>query len=254
MSEPKDRTIDIADTDRIESARELLSNAAQLVSFTGAGLSAESGIATFRDAQTGLWAKFDPMKLASADGFARDPELVSSWYQDRRRAMAQARPNAAHRALAERADLHHITQNIDDLLVRAGADPARVVSLHGTMTRDRCHGTCGYEVTIDMHDPPGLRTCPTCGEHLRPAVVWFGEMLPMEAWTEAERLCLGCDVLLVVGTSAVVYPAAGLIALAKDAGAQVIVVNTQPSDASALADVELIGRAGEVLPALLSSK
>ncbi len=237
----------------LEAARSLLAGSAGTVSFSGAGLSAESGIATFRDAQTGLWARFDPMTLASAEGFARDPGLVTEWYRDRRRAIARAAPNPAHRALAAREEIEHITQNIDDLLLRAGADPARIVSLHGTMTRDRCHRHCGYEEEVDMRDPPGVRPCPQCGEKLRPSVVWFGEMLPAEAWEKADWLCRSCEVLLVIGTSAVVYPAAALISVAHDAGAKIIVVNTQPSDASALADVEIIGRAGEIVPKLLQS-
>ena len=237
----------------LDTARRMLREAHTIISFSGAGLSAESGIATFRDAQSGLWSKFDPMTLASADGFQDDPELVTRWYQDRRRAMAVAQPNPAHRALAGRPDLYHITQNIDDLLNRAGIAEDRIIQLHGTMNRDRCHGSCGYEEMIDMAEPPGLRTCPAgCGAWLRPSVVWFGEMLPTEAWTTAQRWCTDCDLLLVVGTSAVVYPAAGLIALAREAGARIIIVNTMPSDASALADVELLGRAGDILPQLLA--
>ena len=221
-----------------------------MVSFSGAGLSAESGVPTFRDAQmSGLWAKHDPMRLASPQGFADDPQLVSEWYSHRRRAIAEAQPNSAHIALARHSEMIHVTQNVDDLLHRAGAQ--RVIQLHGTIATDRCHASCGYEEPIDLSDPPNLRNCPECGSQMRPAVVWFGEALPSSAWTDAEQACRGCEVLLVIGTGAVVYPAAGLIGLAKSAGARIIIVNTHQSDASVLADVELLGKASEVLPTLL---
>ncbi|MCH8259977.1 MAG: NAD-dependent deacylase [Planctomycetes bacterium] len=234
----------------IDQARRILHEASRVVSFSGAGLSAESGVPTFRDAQTGgLWAKHDPMRLASPQGFADDPELVSQWYAHRRRAIAEAQPNGAHIALARHPEMIHVTQNVDDLLHRAGAK--QVIQLHGTIAADRCHASCGYEEAVDMTDPPGLRHCPDCGDQLRPAVVWFGEALPSSAWLDAEQACRDCDVLLVIGTSAVVYPAAGLIGLAKSAGAKIVIVNTQASDASSLADVELLGNASEVVPALL---
>ncbi len=222
-----------------------------MVSFSGAGLSAESGVPTFRDAQTGgLWAKHDPMRLASPQGFADDPELVSEWYAHRRRAIADAQPNGAHIALARHSEMIHVTQNVDNLLQRAGAP--HVVQLHGTIAHDRCNGDCGFREAVDMTNPPALRTCPQCGAQLRPAVVWFGEALPRDAWAEAERACVACEVLLVIGTSAVVYPAAGLIGLAKSAAAKIIIVNMQTSEASHLADYELLGNASEVVPAILS--
>lgn len=237
----------------IELAREILEGAYAITSFSGAGLSAESGVPTFRDAQSGgegaLWEKFDPMTLASPEGFGRDPEMVMDWYGWRRRAIAQAKPNPAHRALAARDDITHVTQNVDDLLEQSGA--ANVIHLHGSIARDRCHELCGFDEAIDLTDPPALRSCPQCGAPVRPGVVWFGEALPADAWSRAEQACTECDVMLVVGTSAAVYPAAGLIALARGCGARIIIVNTQPSDASDLADAELLGPAGEVLPALL---
>ncbi len=232
----------------IESARRIIQQAQRVVSFSGAGLSAESGVGTFRDAG-GLWAKFDPVQLASPQGFAEDPELVISWYAERRRRMAEARPNPAHAALAARPDVVHVTQNVDDLLERAGA--RAVIHLHGTIGIDRCNRGCGHRETIDMADPPLLRACPECGDRMRPDVVWFGEMLPAEAWKAAERACGESDVLLVIGTSAVVYPAAGLIGLARSIGSRIIIVNTAQSEASRLADVELLGKAGEIVPKLL---
>jgi len=234
----------------IEQARRIIAQVSRVVSFSGAGLSAESGIPTFRDAQTGgLWEKHDPMRLASPQGFAADPQLVSEWYAHRRRAIAEAQPNGAHLALSRRSNMIHVTQNVDDLLHRAGTE--HVIQLHGTIAHDRCNGDCGFREAVDMTDPPALRSCPQCGDQLRPAVVWFGEALPSDAWEEAERVCSECEVLLVIGTSAAVYPAAGLIGLAKSAGAKIIIVNTQSSDASSLADVELLGKASEVVPALL---
>jgi len=235
-----------------DAARRMLADGRRVVSFSGAGLSAESGVGTFRDAPDGMWAKYDPVRLASPEGFAADPRLVIDWYAARRRTVGNAQPNPAHVALAGRGDIVHVTQNVDDLLIRAGA--REVIPLHGSIGFDRCHGGCGHEQRVDMTDPPGLRDCPDCGAPLRPAVVWFGEAMPPEAWDNAERACRECDVLLVIGTSAVVYPAAGLIGVAKAAGAGIIVVNTQPSDASPLADIELLGLAGEIVPKLLAHK
>jgi len=233
----------------IDAARRMLADGRRVVSFSGAGLSAESGVGTFRDAPDGMWANYDPARLASPEGFAADPKLVIDWYAARRRTVGDAQPNPAHLALAGRGDILHVTQNVDDLLTRAGADG--VISLHGSIDFDRCHAGCGHEERVDMTDPPGLRDCPACGAPLRPAVVWFGEPLPSSDWLDAEQACRDCDVLLVIGTSAVVYPAAGLIGLAKSAGAGIIIVNTHQSDASGLADVELLGKASEVVPALL---
>ncbi len=233
----------------IEEARRILAGARRIVSFSGAGLSAESGVPTFRDPQTGgMWAKYDPMVLASPEGFAADPEMVIDWYALRRRTVAAAMPNAAHAALARRPDMVHVTQNVDDLLERAGAE--RVIRLHGELAADRCHGPCGYREAIDLARPPGLRDCPCCGSRLRPDVVWFGEPVPSEAWQAATEACSECEALLVVGTSAAVYPAAGLIGLARAGGAAIVVVNTQRSAASGLADVELLGKASAVVPAL----
>ena len=165
--------------------------------------------------------------------------------------MAAVEPNPAHRALAGRPDIINVTQNIDDLLHRAGAE--NVIQLHGSMKVDRCNAaSCRYREDIDIADPPALRHCPMCGDWMRPDVVWFGEMLPTAAWAAAEDCCRSCDVLLVIGTSAAVYPAAGLIQLAKYGGAKIIIVNTEPSAAASLADVELIDNAGELLPQLLA--
>lgn len=238
--------------DMLERARWILHQARNVTCFSGAGLSAESGISTFRDTEThALWSRFDPMKLASPEGFAEDPARVIDWYNWRRQTLAQAQPNAGHRALAQQPALIQITQNVDNLLERAGCSPQQVIHLHGDITLDRCNDHCGYRETIDLQKPPPLRRCPRCAGWLRPAVVWFSESLPQKEWQRAETLACYSDCLLVVGTSASVYPAAGLIHQARQNGAHIIVVNTQRSDASPLADLELIGPSGHWLPLLL---
>ncbi len=233
----------------IDTTRALLLAAQRPVVFSGAGLSAESGIPTFRDARTGLWAKYDPAELASPGGFAADPELVVEWYNWRRRTVAAAEPNAAHRAVA---GITQITQNVDDLLERAGS--RQVLHLHGSLTRDRCHRECGYREDVDLADPPSLRRCPRCDAPMRPDVVWFGEQLPDETWRRAQLLAASADVFLVIGTSATVYPAAGLIDAAASSGSPVIVVDRTAGRAGSLADVELIGPAGELVPELLKGR
>jgi NAD-dependent deacetylase len=234
----------------LEHARALVAEAGRVATFTGAGLSAESGIATFRDPTTGYWARYDPAELASPVGFAADPELVIDWYNHRRRTLAAAEPNAAHRSLAECADLIHVTQNVDDLLERAGA--RRVLHLHGSIGLDRCDRACGYEERIDLAAPPGLRPCPFCGAPIRPAVVWFGETLQEAVWNASVEAISRADLLLVIGTSGVVYPAAGLIDHARSTGAAVVVVNAEPIRSPA--DVVLIGSAVEFVPEILAGR
>lgn len=228
--------------------------------FSGAGLSAESGVPTFRgNSDHALWSQFNPMELASAAGFEATPERVIEWYNWRRSTLAHARPNAAHAALARHPRLVEITQNVDDLLERAGVPASAVLHLHGTIGRDRCNGSCGYEEAIDLKHPPPLRRCPRCGEYLRPAVVWFGEALPVGVWNEAQRICSALDCLLVVGTSAAVYPAASLIEDAAAAGSTVISINTEPLGTSGALGtfgakhIELVGTASALLPELLEA-
>ncbi|HVZ37311.1 MAG TPA: Sir2 family NAD-dependent protein deacetylase, partial [Polyangiaceae bacterium] len=234
------------------AARTLLARSHRTAVFSGAGLSAESGIPTFRGhTDDALWSRFDPQELASVEGFAANPERVIAWYNWRRGKLAHAQPNAAHMALAAQPQLVQITQNVDDLLERAGVAAARILHLHGTLGRDRCHAGCGYQEPVDLAHPPPLRPCPRCGAPLRPAVVWFGEMLPQRVWSEAQRICASVNCLLVVGTSSAVYPAAGLIEVAAAAGATVISVNTEPAGAFGPKHIELIGPASEVVPALL---
>jgi NAD-dependent deacetylase len=237
----------------LDTARQWLSPDRQIVCFSGAGLSAESGISTFRDTEThALWSRYDPMQMASQAGFADAPERVMDWYAWRRERLAAAAPNPGHRALAGRPDIVHVTQNVDDLLERAGVPAAAIHHVHGSLLRDHCNALCGHRETVDLSAAAGHRRCPSCGDVMRPSVVWFGESLPEAVWTAAETACAACDTLLVVGTSAVVYPAAGLIRLARRRGARIIIVNTQASEASALADIELTGPSGEWLPRLLA--
>jgi NAD-dependent deacetylase len=231
---------------------DALRDAELIAALTGAGISAESGIATFRDAQDGLWTRFDPRELATPAAFARNPKRVWDWYAWRRERVAAARPNPGHLALAElerRApEFVLITQNVDGLHQRAGS--RNVVELHGNIGRVKCsrEGTCVERWETQGDEVP---RCPNCGALLRPDVVWFEELLPAEALAKAEDAVRRCDVLLVVGTSAEVYPAAALPAEASASGATVVEVNPDPTPLSRRADYLLTGPAGEVLPALL---
>jgi len=222
---------------------------------TGAGVSAESGVPTFRDAQTGLWAEFDPLELATPAAFARNPRRVWDWYAMRRDMVGRVAPNPAHVALADLEkripEFLLVTQNVDGLHQRAGS--RRVVELHGNITRVRCsrEGTPVFRWSDDDVDAPPR--CASCGAFLRPDVVWFEEMLPADALGAAEDAASRCDVLLVVGTSAEVYPAAALPILARRRGALVVEVNTETTPLSAQADYALRGPAGVVLPALVAA-
>jgi NAD-dependent deacetylase len=236
----------------LSAARAILKEADCIAAFSGAGLSAESGIATFRDTETdALWSRFDPMELASLQGFGANPGRVIDWYCWRRENLAKAKPNPAHVALAQQPSLIHITQNVDDLSERAGASEQNILHVHGTITKDHCLAECGYTEKIDLASPPALRRCPQCDSFMRPSVVWFGEGMPADVWTRAEAVCRRADCLLVIGTSAVVYPAAGLIEAVHAHRGRIIVINTNPSEASNLATVELTGPAGDIVPRLL---
>lgn len=242
--------------DPVEAAREMLAAACSCVVLTGAGMSAESGVPTFRDAQTGEWSKFDPMQLASRAGFAADPPFVWRWYETRRRRVENVTPNAGHVALVglERrfSPFAVITQNVDGLHARAGSH--RVLELHGNITHTKCFGDCGFRIDTLPAVPAGRPPpCPRCGQWLRPDVVWFGEMLDPAVLEEAERLAGRCDVMLVVGTSGMVYPAAGLPELTKRQGGHVVVVNPHPSDLDPLADVLVPDTAARALPRLFAA-
>ncbi len=238
----------------LQEAAAPLARAKSILCVTGAGVSAESGIATFRDAQTGLWSNFDPQALASQTGFAADPGLVWRWYMDRLQAVEAAKPNAGHRALAaieaRTAAFTLITQNVDDLHERAGSQ--RVYHIHGRINRFRCN-RCARAYSPRQSErahaePP---RCTACDDQIRPDVVWFGENLPARvldvAWRAAER----ADVVLVVGTSGVVYPAAEIPLVAQQQGAMLIDVNPECTPISEQADLFLSGSSGDILPQLL---
>jgi len=234
---------------------------ARLVVFTGAGVSAESGLATFRGVG-GLWADFDPVTLATPEAFARHPKRVWDWYVARYVGVRDSEPNAAHRAIARLEtvfpSLLVVTQNIDRMHQRAGS--RRVLELHGNIWNARCNA-CGREVDmatlVDLADPgaPGdprghSPRCG-CGGRMRPSVVWFGERLPEAAFEEAAEAAAASDLFITVGTSATVYPAAGLIELAADRGAFVIEVNREATPLSHLAGRVVREPAGEALPRLV---
>jgi NAD-dependent deacetylase len=237
-------------TASLDKARSLLQQASKLTVLTGAGISAESGVPTFRG-PAGLWKQFRPEDLATPEAFARNPNLIWEWYDWRRGLLAKVQPNAGHRALAE-LEQHIpqftlITQNVDGLHQRAGAKSA--LEIHGSIWKLRC--TECHREWLDRSVPLKVPPHCECGFLARPGVVWFGESLPIAIWAAAERATAACDVLIVVGTSALVYPAAGLIGLAKSAGAKVIEVNLEPTPVSALVDCRVSGPAGHVLPELL---
>lgn len=232
---------------------EALRKAERMVFFTGAGVSAESGLPTFRDAQTGLWAQYRPQDLATPEAFARDPEMVWRWYQWRRRVHADVAPNPAHRAIAAfEARLPQtalVTQNVDRLHEMAGS-PAPI-HLHGSVFRNKC-ARCGVampEVPNDLETPP---RCEVCGGLCRPDIVWFGEGLPEAPWKTAVAAAVAAEVVVSVGTSATVHPAARIPVLAREAGALVVQVNPEPTPLDKIA-LNLRGAAGSVLPALLKA-
>lgn len=240
----------------IRRAAEILARSRCLVVFTGAGISKESGIPTFREAQEGLWAHYDPSELATVEGFRRNPRRVWEWYTYRFGRIEQVTPNPGHRAIAalERylPRVIVITQNIDDLHRAAGSSD--VIELHGNWRYYKClSGHTGFTRAdfADQTDVPPR--CPRCGALLRPDVVWFGEMLPAEAIERAFAESSACDAMLVVGTSGLVQPAASLPLYAHRAGRPVIEVNPNPSDITPLADIFLQGPAGQILPKVVDT-
>ena len=241
----------------LRRAARILAGAERVVVSSGAGMSKESGIPTFRDAMEGLWSNFDPQALATEAGFRADPRRVWSWYAWRRERVGDARPNPGHRALTEMEALVPglvvITQNIDGLHTEAGSTD--VVELHGNIRRVKClahgHPYAGplppYAEGEEQDPPP----CPECGSPLRPDVVWFGEMLPEDAVSRAWAVAERAEALLLIGTSGTVWPAAELPLVARRHGALIVEVNPEPSDLTHVADVFLAGPAGQVLPQLL---
>lgn len=236
----------------LDQAAHILMHAEHIVAFTGAGVSAESGLRTFRDAN-GLWEGHRPEDVATPEAFDADPAMVWRFYNARRAALWQVKPNPGHHALVElertAACFDLVTQNVDRLHQRAGSK--YVTELHGNLEEVRCT-VCG-DVTIRANENLAeLPKCPHCTGLLRPAVVWFGEQLPVPALSAAQRAASVCDVMLIVGTSAVVYPAAGLAHLAHAKKSTIIEINPTQTDASHLATINLFGKSGEVLPAILA--
>ena len=238
-----------------------LAEAERVAVLTGAGVSAESGVPTFRDESGGLWEKFSPQELANVEAFLDNPELVQGWYAHRREVVTGTEPNPAHRALANLEALVAedggsfllATQNVDDLHRQAGSQ--NVVELHGNITRSYCID-CGREASEEEMRPDGNgdgAACPACGGLLRPDVVWFGERLPEGAMEQAHQAAAACDVFLSVGTSAVVYPAAGLPLAAAERGAYTAEVNPERSAVAGELDEVILEKAGEVLPPLVEA-
>lgn len=242
----------------IEQAREILAKANHIEVFTGAGMSADSGIATYRDAVTGLWENVDPQAMASIDAWRIDPETMFAWYLWRAHLAQQAEPNAGHIAIAEAAKRKRVTvttQNIDNLHERAGSE--EVAHLHGSLFDFRC-ADCGtpYDDPIDIprEQVPAITPpeCPLCGGLIRPGVVWFGEALPEHEWQLAEERMKTADAVLIVGTSGVVYPAAGLPLMAHAREIPIVEVTPMRTDLSHLATAVVEDTAANALPQLLA--
>ncbi|MCX6356768.1 MAG: NAD-dependent deacylase [Candidatus Aureabacteria bacterium] len=233
-----------------------LARAKCVVVFTGAGVSAESGIPTFRDAMSGLWARFDPMQLATPEAFMRDPVMVSRWYDERRLNCAACTPNPGHRALvlmeerlvAAGSEFTLLTQNVDRLHQAAGS--RNVLELHGSIWEWRC---CACGARREERGGPLGEYPPrcACGGIRRPGVVWFGEQLPGAVCAAADRALGECDLFFSIGTSAVVQPAAGFIHTAKKRGARTVEINRDPTPVSDLVDWSVMGKSGEILPELV---
>jgi NAD-dependent deacetylase len=245
----------------MDVAAQALREAQAVVVFTGAGMSAESGVPTFRDALTGLWERFDATELATPEAFARDPDLVWGWYEWRRAMVMRARPNPGHVAVATIAAQAPgcvlVTQNVDDLHERAGSRPP--IRLHGSLFAPRCSGCATAAVMGELADQPAEGgpvpppRCENCGARIRPGVVWFGEALPEASLVDAVAAARTCDLLITVGTSGVVYPAAEIPRLAARSGATVVQINPQRTPLDEVATVNLPGTAASVLPALVDA-
>lgn len=222
----------------------------KVVVLTGAGVSAESGIATFRDKSTGLWAKFNPKELANFTAFLHDPNLVWQWYQFRKETIQSVRPNPGHYALVDLQtlfpDFSLITQNIDNLHQRAGS--TSVLELHGNIERNYCIKCGAFKSGITTLPPH----CDVCGGLVRPDVVWFGEALPAGVLENAFRKTSDCTIFMVIGTSAEVYPAAGLPFEAARDGKVVVVINPEETPVSTLSRYHVFARSGEYLPLLVN--
>ena len=238
-----------------EKLIQTLRTAQRVVVLTGAGTSAESGVPTFREAQTGLWARYDPQELATPEAFQKNPRLVWEWYTWRRELVAKAQPNPGQLALVQMQahipEFMIITQNVDGLHQRAGSKP--VIELHGNITRTKC-ALCNKIVdnwpTTDEEVPPH---CPHCDGLLRPDVVWFGESLPEEAFSQAMTAVMQSDLVFSLGTSSLVYPAAALPYQALEHGTKLIEINPNNTPLTPHVHFALSGQVGQILPMLVNS-
>jgi len=232
----------------------VLASATRVVALTGAGASQESGLRTFRDAQTGLWAQYKPEDLASPEAFARDPKLIWDWYAWRREAVKGVRPNPGHYALVEMEKriptFALITQNVDGLHRFAGSQ--NVLELHGNIQKVRC-SECRKFTEIWGDDTESVPTCAVCGGMLRPDVVWFGEALPRPVLEAAVTAARDCQVYFSIGTSGVVQPAASLAHAARNNGSIVIEINAEPTPLTPKVDFAFHGKSGEILPELMKA-
>ena len=236
----------------IDAVAEALRQAEHVCVLTGAGVSAESGVPTFREAQAGLWEQYDPTELATAEAFLRDPELVWRWYHWRRELVANATPNPAHIALSHLAmlvpRLTLVTQNVDGLHQRGGSKD--VIEFHGNLFEDRCFVEGNR---VDPGSKDSVPRCPECGGLVRPGVVWFGEAIPESALEGAFAAAADCDVFLSVGTSSLVFPAAGLVEIALRKGSKAIEINPNPTGNAAAFHHVVAAEAGVALPKIVDS-
>lgn len=231
-----------------------LKQAQYVVAFTGAGVSAESGVPTFRG-DDGLWKKFKPEELANFNAFIRNPDLVWEWYKYRKQLIHSVQPNAGHYALAEMETMFSkfavITQNIDNLHRRAGSKT--VYELHGNIDRNYCIDCGTYFSDVEIESQSGAPHCKKCNGHIRPDVVWFGELLPASEWENSEMAAKEADVFFSIGTSSVVFPAASLPLIAKRSGSYVVEINIEPTELSHYTDEIILGKSGEILPQLVQA-
>lgn len=243
-------------SESVNAAITVLKSAKSVCILTGAGISAESGIPTFRDKQTGLWENYSAEQLANIAAFKRDPNLVWQWYQMRRDMIRDKEPNPAHHALATWQDsaaalnqsITLVSQNVDNLHEQAGST---VQKLHGSIWHNHCID-CETPYLEDTTGKDELLNCPVCDGLIRPSVVWFGESLPDTPWLAADHAARHCDVFMSIGTSSLVYPAAGLATLAKQtSGTTVIEINPNPTE-SDMVDIQICEKAGMVLPSIIN--
>jgi NAD-dependent deacetylase len=231
---------------------ERLENADSIVFFTGAGISAESGIATFRG-ENGIWNKFKPEELANFDAFLRNPDMVWEWYQYRRSIVHSASPNPGHTAIADfenfYKDVTVVTQNIDNLHRRAGSKT--IYELHGNIERNYCIDCHTFYNLPDLKIEDKAPKCEKCGGLIRPDVVWFGEFLPEDAFSNSQNAAERCDICFIVGTSAVVYPAAYIPLTAKESGACLVEINVEETEISRLVDISFLGESGKIMPKII---